>query len=88
MSYLFAMLGPVTTFDLLEGARDLWRLVPQPIRFATVCGAVLIVAIVAGMSVLEVPVMVTFWIAQQAIEKMVPILNDALAVAIPVPQII
>lgn len=88
MSYLFAMLGLMTTFDLLEGARDLWRLVPQPIRFATVCGAALIVAIVAGMSVLEVPVMVTFWVAQQAIEKMVPILNDALAVTIPVPQII
>lgn len=45
MSYLFAMLGLVTTFDLLEGARDLWRLAPQPIRFATVCGAVLIVGL-------------------------------------------
>lgn len=88
MSYLFAMLGPVTTFDLLEEARDLWRLVPQRIRFAIVCGAILLTATVTGMSVLEVPVMVTFWVAQQVIEKMVPILNDALSVDIPVPQVL
>lgn len=88
MSYVLAMLGPVTTFDLLEEARDLWRLVPQPIRFAIVCGAVLVAAIVTDMSVLEVPVVATFWVAQQAIEKMVQILNYVLSVDIPVPQIL
>ncbi|QXU56352.1 hypothetical protein [Rhodococcus sp. LW-XY12] len=78
----------MTTFDLLEEARDLWRLVPQPIRFAIVCGAVLVAAIVTDMSVLEVPVVATFWVAQQAIEKMVQILNYVLSVDIPVPQIL
>lgn len=81
------MVGPVTTFDLLEGGRGLWRLVPKKIRFAFLCGAILVAAIVTGMPVLETPVAVTFWVAQQIAEKMVQIVNDALPVVVSVPQI-
>lgn len=87
MSYVLAMLCPVTTFDLLAACRELWRLFPKPIRFAIVCGAILIAAIVTGMPVLDVPVMVTLWVAQQIAEKMVQVVNEALPVVVAVPQI-